>query len=137
MKEQYDAIIATHWLQKVHRFDIKKVLTHWHNHLNDDGKLFIIVTDLKWIADTIHKEWDASPQVMAALFGDYDDPHRCAFTMSMLRDVVDRAGFVTQEARTGPFTIGQGEGTVLARQIFVQCEKAKLHPPESPLEEAE
>ena len=137
MSDQYDAILCTHWLQKVHRYDVKEVLEHWHEHLNDDGQLYIIVTDLKWIADTIHQEWDATPNVMAALFGDHDDPHRCAFTMGMLREVLEGTGFISQEARTGPFTIGQGEGTILARQLFVRAEKAKLNPPESALEEAE
>lgn len=126
MSGLYDVIVCTHWLQKVHRFDLKDLLGHWHEHLADDGSLIIIVTDLKWMADTIASEWDASPNVMAALFGSQGDPHHCAFTMGMLRDVLDQTDYIVQEARTGPFTIGQGEETILARQLFVRAEKSKL-----------
>lgn len=130
LSAHYDLIICTHWLQTVSRFDVIDLLKHWHEHLTPNGELYVIVTDLKWIAESIDEEWDANPQVMSALFGSRGEEHRSAYTMSMLRDALNRAGYVTQDARTGPFTIGQGEDTIIARQLFARATKSELRPPE-------
>jgi len=123
LNEQYDVILAQHYLQEIHRYDVLDVLKHWREHLEDEGQLYLTVTDLMWVAETVKHEWNASPNVMAALFGDKDAPHHSAYTMDMVRDVVDRAGFVTKEARTGPYTLGTGENEIIARQLLVVAEK--------------
>jgi predicted SAM-dependent methyltransferase len=132
---QFDKIVCTHWLQRIHRFDVVGLLKHWREHLADDGELYVIVADLKWIADSIHAEWDASPVIMSAIFGFPGEEHRSAFTMSMLRNALDRAGFIAQESRTGPYMLGQAEDMVIARQLFVRATKSEFWVEPEPVEE--
>lgn len=134
LSDQYDVILCTHWLQRVPRYEVVDLLKHWRDHLTEDGMLYIIATDLLWIAETIKQERDANPVVLAALYGNQDEEHYCAFTMGMLRDLMQLSGFVTQEARRGPFTMGVGENETMARQLFVRASKATLDAPESMVE---
>lgn len=123
---KFHAILAAHLLEHIPRPDVVAALEHWREHLAADGEIHIIVPDLAWAAEKIlRNQIDAA--VMMHIYGSQTRPeefHHFGYTVLLLRDLLQRAGYVVVHAETGPYGIvwppDSGQA-VQARQIYARA----------------
>jgi len=104
----FDAMVASHVLEHMDRFDALDALKSWYEHLMPRGKIWIIVPDIYWAAEQIVQESDSNIWFMA-IFGASNRSeyltHKSGYTVGVLRNFVSNAGFIVLEARVAPLAI--------------------------------
>ena len=124
---QFDAILAAHILEHLPRTAAIPALKHWLEFLKPGGELHLMVPDLVWAAEELVRQ-RASVHVLMHIYGAQSDAHQehhFGYTMILLRDAIDRAGYIVKSAQTARYGIRYPAGTdpVVARMLYVVAVK--------------
>lgn len=120
-EEEFDALLASHVLQRAGWFEVPEVLEDWKGLLKPGGELHIIVPSLEWAAREILSE-NPSPALFPHLYGGQQNEsnvHHSGFTMRYLRVRMAKSGFKVQRARTGGYEISVQGGKHKAHQHYI------------------
>jgi len=104
---KFDGVLASHVLEHFGYWESVAILEHWGQALKEEGELHIIVPSLEWVGRAVLSE-QLPMSVFPHLFGGHEtewNGHKSMFTMRLLRNYVERAGFGTVAARTGLYAI--------------------------------
>jgi len=120
----FDHILASHVLEHIARVEVLKVLIHWSRFLAPDGTLHVVVPDLMWAVEQLANDHYA-PEVFESIFGSQQGEtqfHKWGFVALTLHDILDRAGYVVDYLRAGPYLIRwPGRDPVTARQLYARA----------------
>lgn len=129
--EKFDMVAVAGTLEKQPRKKVLHCVNEWRRLLKPAGQLDILVPNLGWACRSImrgelNENW---PGILATLYGTQEDEgefHKTAFTLQMLRAVLENAGFVMRQATLVPWEIVHGENTIGAEHIYIQAVKVGL-----------
>lgn len=124
---EFDAIVASHLLEHFGRTEATPLLQHWFSHLKSGGELHIMVPDLVWAAEELVKQ-RVTVHLLMHIYGSQggeNQYHKFGYTMLLLRDLVERAGYTVRDATTAMYGIQFPLGTepVRARMLYVKAVK--------------
>lgn len=104
---QFDAIYCSHVLEHIPRAQVIGTVMNMLAPLRVGGELWVIVPSLEWAAREILKDQPSSVMI-PHIFGSQSNEwqyHRCGFTLNLLRQIFELAGFVPRQAYQAPFII--------------------------------
>jgi len=124
-KGPYDAVLASHVLQLMGGGAVVEAVRGWAGMLREGGELHLVVPDLAWACEQITKQHEADRWTLKVIYGGQGGaPHKCGFTVGLLRSALAAAGLKAKAARLGPYRMVQTDGEadehgVIARQVYV------------------
>jgi predicted SAM-dependent methyltransferase len=127
LEGQIDGILASHVLEHFPYWQTTNVLRSWAKALKPGGEIHIVVPSLEWAAKEILAD-QPSKAVLPHLYAGQTSPwdvHLTGFTIRMLRNLLELAGFKVTRARSNSYRIKIGDEIMEAEQHYCLGVKPK------------
>lgn len=126
--EHFDMVAVAGTLEKQPRKKVLDCIHEWRRILKPAAQLDIMVPNLRWaclaiMRGRLNDDW---PGILATFYGTQESEgefHKTAFTLQMLRALLETAGFVMREATLMPWEIVHGEDIVQAEHVYLKAVK--------------